>query len=418
MGNDVGGWIYFAIYLIIALVTWLVRRGKRKPKMPAQPREDVPANAPASPDLPEEARQLLARAKAPRVGSASQPNPFAGDFTRAPIYNELNLRDTEDLLREWYDDDATRWSDAAFDVIERILVDRLGRLPARQEEAGMPGEAAPQPDEDVDPQVRQLWNLGDREGLARLMQYHQDWMVSMDAAEALASLEDPRGVQHLLAALADPSEDVRTVAREILEGLGTGPGGPAGGAVESRLPDQTAAPQPEPLPQPELQAVQGPVSPGDVWAEYKRKQMEFESEQRAKAPGSDRKVSGTMESLVTVNPAATRAGCLRPYLLAGAVGGILGLAGSYLLLAIFGAQLAPFLPSVDPMQQLNTGLIVLDFVVGAGAGAIGNRFGMSLASRLGFEPSERDVVPMISAGLAGVLAALVVNAMLSALGGL
>ncbi len=417
MGDDVGGWIFFAIYLVIALITWMVRRGKRKPNTPAQPRQDLPPNTPLSSDPSEAIRRHLARAKESPVSIAPQPNPFAGDPVRAPIYNQLNLRDTQDLLREWHDDDATHWSDAAFDVMERILVDRLGGPPTREEEAESPDEAAPELDEDVDPGVKLLWAHADREGLAVLLQYSPDWLIRMDAAEALASLEDPRGVQYLIAALADPSEDVRTVAREILEGLGTGPAKPSAAPDESELPAQPAAPEPEPFPEPEGQDAQGPVSPGDVWAAYRKKQKVFESEQMAKAPGGDRRESATMESLVTVNPASTRAGCLRPYLLVGAVGGILGLAGSYLLLAIFGAELAPFLPSVDPTQQLNTALIVVDFVVGAFAGAIGNRFGLGLASRLGFEPSDRDAVPMISAGLAGVLAALVVNAVLSALSG-
>jgi len=54
------------------------------------------------------------------------------DF-RGQIYNELNLRETEDLLEIWYTNDHEEWSDAAFAVIQKILIERLGEIPPQEE---------------------------------------------------------------------------------------------------------------------------------------------------------------------------------------------------------------------------------------------------------------------------------------------
>jgi hypothetical protein len=48
------------------------------------------------------------------------------------IYNELNLRETEDLLVIWHTNDHEEWSDTAFEVIKEILNERLSEVPPQE----------------------------------------------------------------------------------------------------------------------------------------------------------------------------------------------------------------------------------------------------------------------------------------------
>jgi hypothetical protein len=51
---------------------------------------------------------------------------------REQIHNELNLRETEDLLEIWRANDHEEWSDTAFEVIREILSERLGEVPPQK----------------------------------------------------------------------------------------------------------------------------------------------------------------------------------------------------------------------------------------------------------------------------------------------
>jgi len=51
---------------------------------------------------------------------------------RQQIHNELNLRETEDLLEIWRTNDHEEWSDTAFEVIKEILSERLGEVPSQE----------------------------------------------------------------------------------------------------------------------------------------------------------------------------------------------------------------------------------------------------------------------------------------------
>src|SRR4030095_1162208 len=51
---------------------------------------------------------------------------------RQQIHNELNLRETEDLLESWRTNDHEEWSDTAFEVIKEILSERLGEVPSQE----------------------------------------------------------------------------------------------------------------------------------------------------------------------------------------------------------------------------------------------------------------------------------------------
>ena|SRR5687767_6768142 len=54
------------------------------------------------------------------------------DNLRDQIYNQLDLRDTEDLLEIWHTNDHKEWSDTAFEVIKDILIKRLGEIPSQE----------------------------------------------------------------------------------------------------------------------------------------------------------------------------------------------------------------------------------------------------------------------------------------------
>lgn len=65
--------------------------------------------------------------------------------------------------------------------------------------------------------VQDLVKMGDIESLYEVMTEHDDFIYSLDAAEGLITLGDIRGVDFLLDAAESEDEDIRDVAREILE---------------------------------------------------------------------------------------------------------------------------------------------------------------------------------------------------------
>jgi len=52
---------------------------------------------------------------------------------RQQIYDNLNLKETEELIEIWKTNDRVEWSMAAFDAIREILQERVGDLPAQNE---------------------------------------------------------------------------------------------------------------------------------------------------------------------------------------------------------------------------------------------------------------------------------------------
>ena len=50
---------------------------------------------------------------------------------RKQIYNGFNLKETDELVEIWQQNDRVQWSEDAFSVVEEILRERLGELPAQ-----------------------------------------------------------------------------------------------------------------------------------------------------------------------------------------------------------------------------------------------------------------------------------------------
>jgi hypothetical protein len=68
------------------------------------------------------------------------------DF-RNQIYNNLNLRETDDLIEIWHQNDLTEWTDVALDVVREILQNRLGELPTEEDFEEVEPEAEEEPSE-------------------------------------------------------------------------------------------------------------------------------------------------------------------------------------------------------------------------------------------------------------------------------
>jgi len=52
---------------------------------------------------------------------------------KGTIYEHLSLKDTGELLGYWQKHDEDEWTAAAFAVMEKILIERLGELPSKDE---------------------------------------------------------------------------------------------------------------------------------------------------------------------------------------------------------------------------------------------------------------------------------------------
>lgn len=65
--------------------------------------------------------------------------------------------------------------------------------------------------------IDELVRMGDRETLNEIMDENDDWMMQLDAAEALLKLNDPRGLEFLLIAREAEDEEIAAVAEEILQ---------------------------------------------------------------------------------------------------------------------------------------------------------------------------------------------------------
>lgn len=55
------------------------------------------------------------------------------DDLRDQIYNNMKMKDTDELLDIWQTNNRFEWTDMAFDVIRQILQKRIGELPEQNE---------------------------------------------------------------------------------------------------------------------------------------------------------------------------------------------------------------------------------------------------------------------------------------------
>ena len=57
---------------------------------------------------------------------------MSSDF-RKQLYNNLNLKETDELVEIWQTNDRVEWTELAFDVVREILQERIGELPEQDE---------------------------------------------------------------------------------------------------------------------------------------------------------------------------------------------------------------------------------------------------------------------------------------------
>jgi hypothetical protein len=138
------------------------------------------------------------------------------DF-RNQVFASLRLKETDELIEIWQNNNHSEWSETAFDVIQQILRTRLGQLPPQDTPIYKPIEQDTNDESDFKKnQIIELSEDGDINGLIDILENDPDEMISLEAAMALAQLQDERGLDHLISALENPNTDISSNARDIL----------------------------------------------------------------------------------------------------------------------------------------------------------------------------------------------------------
>src|SRR5262249_48881813 len=86
------------------------------------------------------------------------------DELRDQIYNNMNMKDTDELLEIWQTNNRYEWTDMAFDVIRQILQKRIGELPEQNEpvyEEEAEGDREDENEEDTQVQEAETPELAD-----------------------------------------------------------------------------------------------------------------------------------------------------------------------------------------------------------------------------------------------------------------
>lgn len=65
--------------------------------------------------------------------------------------------------------------------------------------------------------IDNLVSMGDIESLYEILVEEDDWLTQLDAAEGLAKLRDRRGLEFLISAEQSDDDEVKAVAKEILD---------------------------------------------------------------------------------------------------------------------------------------------------------------------------------------------------------
>jgi len=115
---------------------------------------------------------------------------------RKQIYNYHNVLETEDLLETWQKHDTDEWREETFEIIEQILLERLGQLPPRP----------------VEEEVNQILNANSQAG--NLAQTLNDCYLATQLTPDQAEVYISRGLIHeemgqAAEALADYREAIR-----------------------------------------------------------------------------------------------------------------------------------------------------------------------------------------------------------------
>jgi hypothetical protein len=380
-----------------------------------------------SPYLSHAAARILKRLNHPRGLRAlkeQQPSPdapSAGAGASAPgsgskqdaMYLDLSQRDTDELIAIWHENDSSQASEQALQVLEEVLTERLGHLPDGDEVGGTEGRDEDEIDEQTAAEVKSPWMGGDIEGLVHMLNYHPDPVLRLDAAEALADLQDARGLDYLTTALDDPDEDLKEVAAELLDWLDVPTGNEALRAHGYEFEKGRAGGEEDifDLPRQEyLPDIQRSAELDPSWAAYERMQLELEQRQRRMAPESmeqRRAKPGAGYSQGTGTSGASSA-----IILGGAVGGLLGLVTLNAALYAWGSLPPQGIAAAVWLRAILLYYVPTSIVTGVAAALIGRRITQAIEGPTVVEASEWGINPLFSALLTSAAAALLVDVLL------
>jgi hypothetical protein len=327
----------------------------------------------------------------------SHTRAASGSNLKAPggkLRADLEALATDELVALWHEKDHSTMTVPALDALSKILTERLGKLPPEN------GGAEDRVDQDVDPRVQDLWIRGDTGPLRRIFEETQDVRLQLEAAEALADLGDDDALDVLIEALDDSDPQINESAAEMLDWLDLPRGNQA---LEDRgLEFETGAEDLFSAPESKSVASAAPIPPErpDPWATA------------ARLP-STRSPLGAPTAGQQIESAATSAGVL----LVGVVGGLIGF-----ILFRFGLDVLGFLPLpsgmsgwIQPPALYYLGASIL---AGAVFGTVGSRVAEAIGRRLGWEPAEGDLLPVLGALFEGASSAVVVNSLIYSIFGL
>lgn len=301
-----------------------------------------------------------------------QPDPARSE----EIYRDLSSARTDELVSFWHERDRHHRSDEEYEMIQSILVERLGKLPVEPGSAG--GGADQEVDESIDARIQGLWRDRDVDALIRVVEEDPSPRLQLEAAEALAHLGNRDALDFLIDSLDADDKSVSDLAAQILDWLDI----PRGRAALAKRGIEFEQDTDEPS-----------SIPRDSWLA-----------ERAPGPaagmqtGPIASVSGTSQSEAPARSSFSA-------ILTGAAGGVVGFI--LLQLGLHALGLRSFLS--DPAEWLQVGMLYLlieSAIVGGAAGNIGRRLVLSLRGPAEAAFDDGDAPLVLAALFSGAAAAV------------
>jgi hypothetical protein len=311
------------------------------------------------------------------------------------VYKDLSGAATDELVAIWHENDRAEWTDLEMEIIESILVERLGKLPRR---TGAPDEDQAV-DTDVAPRIQDLWKRGEADRLRHILADDLDVRMRLQAAEALADLGDEDALDYLIDMLDEGEEEPSELAAEILDWLNLPRGNAAlrdrGYEFETDGGNLIEAPEAQ---QPRATLPTAPLK--QPVAAPQTKASESWSSRVPRMPGES---AGPLRQEQGASSGASLAA-----ILTGAVGGLIGFLITSVGLDLLG--LKPFPGELAEWLEPSMVYWVLEsLVIGGVSGTIARRAAQTMAERTGDEVEEQDARLVLGALIGGAMAAVAVG---------
>jgi hypothetical protein len=313
---------------------------------------------------------------------------------REGAYEDLNAATTDELMAIWHENDRAAWTDMEFDVIETILLERLGNLPRR----GTDPASGEDIDAEVDPRIQQMWKRADVDGLRRLLERDSDASLRLEAAEALADLGDDDALDFLIEILDEADEEYSEVAAGMLDWLDLPRGNAAlrerGYAFET---DATNRIEAQPTQRPRA------ASTGDGRAGQAPDWMPAGRSWASRVPTMPGESAGAAREEQSASSGASLAA-----IVTGAMGGVLGFLFVHVSLHLLAIRALPEGPREWTQASMVYALIE-SLVIGAITGSVGSRAIRATATRAGDDVEEQDARLVLGALASGAICVIAVE---------